>query len=265
MGRLYRYRSPANVVAEMEQLKNQYGVDNFVFWDDVFTVQHSRVFEFCNEIQKRKMDISWYCLSRSDRMTAALAQAMASAGCVMLSFGIESGSERTLQRIRKQVDLDVVREAITCCNAAGIRTQGTFILGLPFESYEDMRITIDFAKECGVVIALFFSFTPYPGTEEWDYLPDEMKPKSIDEWYTFICNARETRSWNLKFTDEVISEIVSVAHREFYFRPTQVARIMRSVTSLREFSSYSASALSLTWSLIRSRRNSLALHSSSVS
>jgi len=251
MGRLYRYRSPQNVVDEMEQMYKKWGVDNFIFWDDVFTVRHDRVFDFCAELKKRELKVTWWCMSRTDRMTPELASAMADAGCVMISFGIESGSSKTLQRIRKQVDLDVVKEAIDYCNASGIRTQGTFILGFPFETHNDFRDTIEFAKESGVDIALFFSFAPYPGTEEWNYVPESLKPQSLEKWHDLILNTRQRKSWNSTFSDDEISDIVAGAHQEFYFRPNQVLKILRSLNTVKELRPYIESALSLTWSLAR--------------
>jgi magnesium-protoporphyrin IX monomethyl ester (oxidative) cyclase len=190
-------------------------------------------------------------MSRTDRMTKQLTRAMADAGCVMISFGIESGSPATLKRIRKQVNLKVVEEAIHYTREAGIRAQGTFILGLPFETREDMDTTVQFAKKSGVDLALFFSFTPYPGTEEWGYVPDELKPKSIEEWHTFVCNTRRSRSWNPRFSDAELAAIVAAAHREFYFRPSQILQIGRSIRSLHELRAYMESALSLTWSTLR--------------
>jgi anaerobic magnesium-protoporphyrin IX monomethyl ester cyclase len=251
MGRQFRKRSPSNVVDEMEQMNQTWGIDNFIFWDDVFTVVHDRVFEFCNELKRRRLDVTWWCMSRTDRMTQELTNAMADAGCVMISFGIESGSENTLKRIRKQVDLQVVTEAIAYTRAAGIRTQGTFILGLPFETRDDLRTTVNFAKSCGVDIALFFSFTPYPGTEEWDYVPEPLKPKAVDEWHSFVCNTRQSRSWNPRFSDAELGRIIGKAHRDFYFRPGQIWRIGRTIRSVGEFKAYVESALSLTWSVMR--------------
>ena len=249
MGRLYRYRSPQNVVDEMEEMHRKWGVDNFIFWDDVFTVRHDRVFGFCDELRRRQLDVTWWCMSRTDRMTPELAEAMADAGCVMISFGIESGSDQTLKRIRKQVDLEVVKEAIAYCNAAGIRTQGTFILGFPFETYKDFETTIDFAKSSGVYLALFFSFTPYPGTEEWSYVPDSLKPQSLDEWHHFVCSTRTCKSWNPNFSDKEIAGIVEKAHERFYYRPSQIIRILLSLNSVKDLKPYAKSALSLTWSL----------------
>ena len=251
MSRLFRPRSPQNVVDEMEEMNRRWNIDNFIFWDDVFTVVHDRVFAFCDELKRRNLNVTWWCMSRTDRMTKQLTRAMADAGCVMISFGIESGSPATLKRIRKQVNLQVVEEAIHYTREAGIKAQGTFILGLPFETREDMDTTVQFAKKSGVDLALFFSFTPYPGTEEWGYVPDEAKPKSIEEWHTFVCNTRRSRSWNPRFSDAELAAIVAAAHREFYFRPSQILQIGRSIRSLHELRAYMESALSLTWSTMR--------------
>ena len=251
MGREYRYRSPKKVVDEMEELYLTRGVDNFIFWDDIFTFRSDRVFEFCSELKSRQMNVTWWCMSRTDRMTQELANAMADAGCVMVSFGIESGSEKTLNQIKKRVNLDVAKEAIQYCNKAGIRTQGTFILGLPFETREDIDCTINFAKTSGLDMALFFSFTPFPGTEEWKNVPENIKPKSIEEWHSFVCNTQISKSWNSRFTDKEIGKIVLKAHRTFYYRPIQIWKILISLRSMREFRSYLIGTFSLTSSIVK--------------
>lgn len=251
MGRKYRYRSAQSVVDEMQEMAERWGVDSYVFWDDVFTAHQKHAFEICAEIRKRNLKVAWWCLSRTDRMTPELAEAMKDAGCEMISFGIESGSRKTLERIRKQVEFDVVAEAVHYCSAAGIRTQGTFILGFPFETRRDFRETIEFAKSLELDVAMFFSFTPYPGTEEWGNVPEEMKPSSIDDWNRFVCNARDSISWNPKFSDQEIATVIARAHREFFLRPRQVWQILRTLRSGRELMGYAQSGVSLLSSLAR--------------
>ena len=201
MGRRYRFLSADYVVAEFEELYKKYNVKNIVIWDDLFTFRHDRVYEICNQLINKGIKVNWSCMSRTDRMEPDIARIMRKAGCRMISFGIESGNEGTLARIRKNVKLDVVEKAIESCRKAGIRTQGSFILGFPWETTDEMEDTIRFALKSKLEIAIFFSFTPYPGTDEWQFVPPEQRPQNVDEWKRFVCNNEEGRTWN-NFLDD---------------------------------------------------------------
>jgi radical SAM superfamily enzyme YgiQ (UPF0313 family) len=251
MGRRYRFLSADYVVAEFEELYHQHGVKNIVIWDDLFTFKHDRVYEICNRLIQKGIKVNWSCMSRTDRMEPDLAQIMRQAGCRMISFGIESGNEGTLARIRKNVKLDVVEKAIESCRKAGIRTQGSFILGFPWETPEEMEDTIRFALKSRLEIAIFFSFTPYPGTDEWQFVPPEQRPKNVEEWKSFVCNNEEGRTWNNDLDDQEMKKIINRAHRRFYMRPVQFFRITRSIKSVKDFFGIAHNALSMVSSIFK--------------
>jgi radical SAM superfamily enzyme YgiQ (UPF0313 family) len=163
---------------------------------------------------------------------------MAESGCAMISFGVESGSAETLKRIRKYIDLEDTRRTIKICGNAGIRTQGTFILGFPFEELEDIDRTIHFALRSGLHMAIFFSFTPFPGTEAWSTVKDAQKPENIAGWEHFVCNTARSKSWNPRLSDDQLKRLVVSAHRKFYLRPMQICRILATIKSARELKYY---------------------------
>ena len=253
MGRKYRPLSPDYVVSEFEELYRRYGVRTVVVWDDLFTFDHDRVEEICSKLVRRGIKVKWFCQSRTDRMTPELAKIMHRAGCRAISFGIESGNESTLERIRKKVKLDVVERSIRCCRQAGIRTQGTFILGFPWERPDQMADTVRFALKSELDIAIFFSFTPFPGTHEWQFVPEGRRPANVEEWSTFVCNNRAGRTWNSYLDDHEMKTVISKAHWRFYMRPVQVLRIARSIRSVENLLGVVQNAFSMLSSLAGTR------------
>ena len=249
MGNKYRVLSAEYVLSEIEELYHKYNVRNLVFWDDLLTFKHDRLIEICEGIIDRKLKIAWFCMSRTDRITLEVAKTMKKAGCRMICFGIESGNEKTLERIRKNVKLDVVLKSISLCRKAGIRTQGSFILGFPWETKQEMMDTIDFSLKSKLDIAIYFSFTPYPSTHEWQYVPEEFKPKNVKEWDTFVCTNRFGRTWNSNLNEKEMKLIISKAHWIFYMRPVQIFRIFKSIRSIKELLGIIQNASSLICSI----------------
>lgn len=182
----YRFRSASNVVDEMEEVINKYPYyDGFWFTDDNFYAHKKRAIEICQEIKRRKLDIIWGTSGRADMLDEEIAKEMASSGCRLISFGVESGSEKVLKLMNKEQDIRSVKNAVKICKKFNIQPRGTFIFGYPGESI------IDFFK----TMKTLYLFEPnstnytagvlfYPGTpltrkylKDFDWteeLPDDM-------------------------------------------------------------------------------------------
>jgi len=158
-----RHRSPDHVLKELYLLKEM-GMHHIHFEADLFTVQKEFVHDLCNAIIKDGIKIRWSCNSRVDFVDAAELRLMKQAGCFMIAWGLESGSEEVLKRARKGTNPKRIREAIGWSHRAGIKNWGYFIVGLPGETVDTIQQTIALAKELPVDIALFHIATPYPGT-----------------------------------------------------------------------------------------------------
>ncbi|HID33047.1 MAG TPA: radical SAM protein [Anaerolineae bacterium] len=170
VGRTYRQRSPENIADELEHLMHTYGVRNFYFIDDLFTIDVRRLDKILDHFIERKMDIRWQCLARVDRVNPDLLGKMYQAGCREIHYGIESGNPEVLKRTAKHIDLNRVRDAVTWTEAAGIRAKGYFILGLPGDNEETIAETIEFAASLPLTEAMFSIATPFPGTQLWNEL-----------------------------------------------------------------------------------------------
>ncbi len=164
-GHVYRTRSPRNVVDEMAYCVRKYEPGEIFFDDDTFTIGKKRVIDICNEIEGRGLDVVWTCMGRIDTVDAEVLQRMGGAGCRKIKFGVETGSPVVMERIRKRIDLDRVPEVFQSARDAGIEVHGTFMIGLPGETRETVRETIELACSLPMDTVQFSIATPFPGTE----------------------------------------------------------------------------------------------------
>ncbi|HXI10140.1 MAG TPA: radical SAM protein, partial [Thermodesulfobacteriota bacterium] len=135
-GRRIRYRSPGNVVDEIEYLVKEFGVREIHFEDDNLTLKRDHVTGICEQILERGIKVSWATPNgiRVDTITPELLRLMKKSGCYFIAFGIESGNESILRNIKKDTDLATITRAVHQAHDAGLMTQGFFIFGLPGET-----------------------------------------------------------------------------------------------------------------------------------
>lgn len=169
-GRKYRFRSPQNVVDEIEMLINDYQAKGIHFTEDIFTANKNRVIEICDEITKRNLHFKWFCESRVNTIDRQMLQRMKHAGCEVVWFGVESGSQRILNLIDKKITLEQSKQAFRLCKKIKLKAGATFMIGIPGEKIEDMYQTIDFAKKLEPEFAWFSIYTAYPVSPLYKYV-----------------------------------------------------------------------------------------------
>jgi radical SAM superfamily enzyme YgiQ (UPF0313 family) len=158
-----RLRSPKLIMEELWKLKGL-GINYINMYSDLFTVSRDQVMELCERMIDEKINIHWTSNSRVDYVDEEMLKTMARAGSFMIAWGIESGNEQILKHARKGAYPDKAKRALTWARQAGIMNWGYFIIGLPGETEQTIRQTIDFAKGLPLDIALFHVAAPYPGT-----------------------------------------------------------------------------------------------------
>ena len=162
-GNAVRFRSPKSVLAEIEQLESL-GVPAIHMYADLFTLNRDHVMGICQGILERGLEVRWTCNSRVDFVDQEMLRTMARAGCWMIAWGIESGDDGMLRRMGKGTTTDQAEQALRWAKRAGIMNWGYFIIGLPGETEESIRRTIDFSKRLPLDLALFHIAAPHPGT-----------------------------------------------------------------------------------------------------
>lgn len=241
-GRFLRYRSPENIVDEIEYNYKKYRIRQIMFKDSTFTVNSGWVIEICREIKKRHLKIEWSCNTRVDLVDNKILKAMRNSGCYMIMFGIESGSQRILDALRKGITVEQIKRGVSLCKKNNILTMGYFIVGSPGEDENDACKTIKLSKAIGLNFATFGVTTAYPGTEFYSWgiannaLTDRFWYMAAEE--NVFDSIRETRG-NLNLVDfppDRQAQVAKEANKAFYFRPSIIFQNifrMRKIKDMR--------------------------------
>jgi radical SAM superfamily enzyme YgiQ (UPF0313 family) len=174
-GNRYRRRSSRNVVAELKLQKELLGIDEVYFVDDLFVTDQSWLDGFFIDYQKSGMRLPWKCLGRVDQVDKPVYKKMKENGCFLIQFGVESGDNEMLRKIKKNITKEKVAKAVAAAQAVGLNVATYFILGHPGDTYATVISTIDFAIELNPDVCHFFVLVPFPGTYNYRFLPEELK------------------------------------------------------------------------------------------
>ena len=215
-GGYWRGRSPENVLREMKIIYEDYSVRNIEFLDDTFTLNQERAEKICDGIIEQGWDISWGASSRVDALSRKLVEKMKKAGCWILFLGIESGSQRILDAMRKGITIEQAKKAVSMVKEAGIRVLGSFIIGFPQDTLETIRETIKFAKRLNLDYAQFSILTPYPGTPLFDYVKGS-NMLLTEDWSRYTATEPIIRIEGLSKED--VKALFRRAYISFYLRP----------------------------------------------
>lgn len=175
-----RYRSTQRVVDEIESIL-AYGIDFINIADDLFTANKKRVKSFCDEIKNRGLTFQWSVFARVNTVDEEILNLMKDAGCHSVSFGIESGNQDMLDRVRKGITLPQVREAAAVCKKAGIIAHGSFLAGLPGESLETLQASKKLSDEIDILYGFHF-LAPFPGTTVRENIAEYDLEIISDDW-----------------------------------------------------------------------------------
>jgi len=180
--RKVRMRSPQNILGEIEYLVERFGVRSFGFWDDTFTSSKSAIMEFSALLRdKYGSSLKWDCLTNVNCIDRELLGALKKVGCNRIRIGVESGSDHILKRIRKGITTESVMKAARLIKRQGLWLHAYFMVGIPYETEADIRQTMDFIRRLRPDSLNLCTFTPYPGTELYEYvLQNKLMPGDYD-------------------------------------------------------------------------------------
>lgn len=221
-GRVWRYHRPEYVVEEISFLKQTYGIDFISFEDDNFMLSKKRTIEICQRMIKSELGILWSCLGHINEVDDEVLPLMKRAGCKTIYLGIESGSPRILELINKKTTLEEIQDGVERIKKYKISITGSFILGLPTETKEDMERTIDFALGLPLDGITFFIFTPYPNTPLRDLAFKHGKVS--DEWKSYSGHPGSLPFIPEGMSEEFLLNIQKRAYRRFLLRPGYLVR-----------------------------------------
>lgn len=205
-------KSLERVKQEIDLLAQKFGARNIYFFDLEFTLEKARVREICEHIIRQGRKFNWCCQTRADAVDLDLLKLMRRSGCVLIHYGVESGSQRVLNSVKKKISRPRIAEGFALTHQAGIATAGFFMFGFPGESKEEMAETIAFARELDPSYASFHAAIPYPGTEL-------VRGKGGQGMFPDIALSDHPKA--------IISGLVKKAYLAFYLRPRRIFSALR--------------------------------------
>jgi len=219
-----RLRSIDNIMAEIDYLVNKFRVKQIYFCDDNVTLNIQRFEELCNAIIGREYkNVHFSVLAEPNFGNYKIFKLMKQANFHSISISIESGSQEVLDTIpgRKKLDFEKLKETLQISKQVGIKLRGHFVMGLPFDSLDSMRKTIDFAKSSSLESSDFNIAIPFPGTKFYEMVKEKGR---------FLCDLTfESISYDRKAVYEMhslkakdVEMMFRQAYREFYYRPKQI-------------------------------------------
>jgi len=230
----YRLRSVENIIAEMQSCIEKFNVKEIMFYDDSFTFNRNFVIKLCNEIIKKKITIKWEAPTRVNTVNDELLQLMKKAGCIRLRYGVESGNQRILNLMKKNITLDQVKKAFELTKKYKIETFAYFMIGYATETKETIQQTINLAKRLNPDWVMFTATTPLPCTNLFELaIKHNLVSKNYWKYYT-LGKTHKRIPYFVKDTDELVRK----AYRKFYVRPGFILNKLFSIRSLDTLKKY---------------------------
>jgi radical SAM superfamily enzyme YgiQ (UPF0313 family) len=245
----YRSRSTQNIIEEIKYLINL-GFKEIFFFDDLFALKTEKVIEFAEALQIEKIKIDWSFRARINTVTPELVEEVKKAGIHRIQFGIESGVNKTLDRVKKGTDIERIKTAIKLCRKAKITTIGNFMMGLPDETENDIKTTLKFSRKIGLNYAQYSVLVPYPFTEIYE---EGLKSGvfSHDYWQEFADNPIDNfkkfkvQYWTKEVSEEFLFKTIKKSFKLFYLRPITIMNKLREISTFQEFKFAVKGALSV--------------------
>jgi radical SAM superfamily enzyme YgiQ (UPF0313 family) len=214
-GKKFRAHSAEYTVGMIEHVMKHYHIRDIIFYDDNFLLDRKRAAEICEEVIRKKLNITWSCLARTELISEDILRLAKKSGCWQIAYGIESGDQRILDILKKNTRVEQSEEVLKLTAKAGIKTRGFFMIGVPGETEESIKKTIDFAKRSCLNDFQATFFTPFPGTGFY---------QNIHQYGDYTKNWSSMSTWTPVFipnglTLDKLVKYHKKMHRDFYFRP----------------------------------------------
>ena len=232
-GAKVRYRSAENIIGEIRECYEKYGIKNFIFWSDIFNLDKEWVHNLCDAIIESGLKITFSTNSRADTADSGTIDLMKKAGCKLVSIGIESGSQLMLDKMGKKITLNDIKNTVSLFKKKGIKVYAYYVLGLPWESEETARETIEFSKKLNTHFVSYYTATALCGSRFYDYVKEHnLGDLNYDMPYFYP----SVNTHHL--TKERVFELHKKAVREYYIRIPYILMMLFGISNLNEFTNY---------------------------
>ena len=253
-GKTLRLHSIKRIISEIDFLIEKFNIKQINIEADTLTANKIFLHKLCEALITGGYNkkLKWTCESRVDTVDEKSLKLMKKAGCWQISYGVETGNQRLLDKINKGTNLGEIENVFKTTHQVGITIRGFFMLGLPTESREESLATINFAIKLDPLWAQFTITTPYPGTQMFRELKADGKILNLD-WK----NYNTWSGWQKEFEIPYISEgrtiddlrsLQKIAMRKFYLRPVVLLRFIKSIRTFGDIVKYTKGV----WVLLKS-------------
>jgi len=229
-GKTHRFFSAERVIREIHHMIDHYGADGIQFYDEVFTMNRKRVMALCQALIDDGCPVPWTCFTRVNLVDREMLEKMAEAGCYQIFYGLESGVQRLLDLVQKDITLEQTRVAIAETRRAGIESVASFMLTIPTETAEESEQTIQFGLDVDPDYVYWLTCTPYPGTglhqlalQDGRILENDFTRYNVFNEVVYLPAGR---------TLEEIQATLKKAYKRFYMRPRYIVRRLKGLHKL---------------------------------
>ena len=233
--RTFRYNSADYLYRHLQTLREQFGIRHINFYDDQFTFHRDRVVAFCRRMIEEPLGMTFNCAVRAEHVDPELLALMKRAGCWMISLGIETGDPDLLSQHRQNADLELMRRTIRDIHGTGIRVKGLFMIGLPGETEQSFRRTMEYVFSLPIDDLNVAKFTPFPGSPLYETI--HSLGRFEEDWAKMDC--MNTVFVPNGMTVEQLESLFLEFYKRYYTRPKTlwnfVSMIWKSPDSWRRF------------------------------
>lgn len=241
-GAKVRVRSVENIIAEIKECVEKYGIKNFLFWSDIFNQNREWVMALCEKIIESGLKITWSANTRADTADKEMAELMYKSGCRLVSIGVESGSQYILDKIGKKITISEIIDTVKIFKKAKIKIYNYFVIGLPWDTEDTIEETIEFAIILNSDFVSFYTATPLPGTRFYKFAIENNLLSERDSfdgaYYQPVINT-------MCLSKERVFELHKEAIRRFYLRPRYIFKALSNIRSFTELKNYFLTGLGI--------------------
>ena len=244
----WQARNEDDVIKEMQFYIDKYKITNFDFYDLTTIVRKDWIVRFCQKVIKRNWNITWQMPAgtRSEALDDETLGLMVSSGQQMLSYAPESGSALTLQKIKKKIKIDRMKQSIKSALKKGMDVKLNLMMGFPDETHKDMFQTLVFLKDAAVIgvnDAYVGAFAPYPGSELFDELYENGQIASLDDEYFYNLASNSDLFNSYSFSKHVSTGMLAFYRLggmamfymiSFILHPKRLFRLFSNIINKRE-------------------------------
>jgi len=241
------WRNPQQVLGEVEYSIKKFGTNYIFFSDFTFNIDKKKIYELCEKIKKRNLNLNWCCQARADLIDEEFVKKIAESGCRRISFGVESLDNYSLERLNKKENLKQIINAFKIANKHGILTRASYIIGFPWQTRKDLenikkRIKLIPADELRITF-----YTLFPGTADWN----KYKHLLLTNDWSMFDNDHVTIKTKDNLSEKELENFRKEILKTFFQSKEYKERMKQKIKMRPEYQKSYDEYLSLMWGLIK--------------